>query len=124
METRARRRTSSLPRMTRRKLFSSSAARRAVATRVWGAIIADSTMGVALLAVTDVTANRSQVPVLGGVSVFLRDYCPNSAGLPVNRSIRFAVGGWVENKLPKVIPPRNGAMMKRCAVDGLAIRGR
>src|SRR5450755_1814823 len=44
METRARRRTSSLPRMTRRKLFSSSAARRAVATRVSGAIELDSTM--------------------------------------------------------------------------------
>ncbi len=54
----------------------------------------------------------------------LRPYCPNSAGLPVNRSIRFAVGGWVENKLPKLIPPRNGAIMKRCAVDGLAKSGR
>src|ERR1017187_3118169 len=40
METRARRRTSSLPRMTRRRLFSSSAARREAATRVSGAIVA------------------------------------------------------------------------------------
>jgi hypothetical protein len=34
-----------------------------------------------------------------------------------------AVGGCVENKLPKLIPPKNGAMIKRCAVDGLAISG-
>jgi hypothetical protein len=54
----------------------------------------------------------------------LRVYWKNSAGRPVNRSILFAVGGWVENRLPKLIPPRNGAMMKRCAVDGLAISGR
>jgi len=51
-------------------------------------------------------------------------YCPNSAGLPVNRSILLAVGGWVENKLPKLMPPKNGAMMKRCAVEGLATNGK
>jgi len=34
-------------------------------------------------------------------------YCINSAGLPVRRSMRFAIGGWVENRLPKFIP-RNG----------------
>src|ERR1700723_2332455 len=55
METSARRRTSSLPRMTRRRLLSSSAARREVATRVSGAIAGDSTMLVAPLAVTNVT---------------------------------------------------------------------
>jgi hypothetical protein len=44
-----------LPRMMRRKLFSSSAARREVATSVSGAIGADSTMRVTRLAVTDVT---------------------------------------------------------------------
>src|ERR1039458_5920497 len=44
METRARRRTSSLPRMTRRRLFSNSAARRAVATRASVAIRGDFTM--------------------------------------------------------------------------------
>jgi len=38
----------------------------------------------------------------------LRVYWKNSAGLPVNRSILFAVGGWVENRLPKLIPPKNG----------------
>ena len=30
-----------------------------------------------------------------------------SAGRPVSRSIRFAMGGWVENRLPRLIP-RNG----------------
>jgi len=35
-------------------------------------------------------------------------YCPNSAGLPVKRSILLAVGGCVENRLPKLIPPRKG----------------
>src|SRR5208282_5567415 len=39
IETKARRRTSSFPRITRRRLFSSSAARREVATRVSGAIV-------------------------------------------------------------------------------------
>ena len=34
-------------------------------------------------------------------------YWVNSAGRPVRRSIRFAIGGWVENKLPKFMP-RNG----------------
>jgi hypothetical protein len=34
-------------------------------------------------------------------------YCINSAGRPVRRSMRFAIGGWVENRLPKFIP-RNG----------------
>ena len=34
-------------------------------------------------------------------------YCVNSAGRPVSRSIRLAIGGWVENRLPKFIP-RNG----------------
>ena len=34
-------------------------------------------------------------------------YCVNSAGRPVSRSMRFAIGGWVENRLPKFIP-RNG----------------
>ena len=54
----------------------------------------------------------------------LRVYWKNSAGRPVNRSILFAVGGCVENRLPKLIPPKNGAIMKRCAVDGLATSGR
>ena len=51
-----------------------------------------------------------------------RHYCMNSAGRPVRRSIRFAIGGWVENKLPKFIP-RNGWIIKRCAVDGVASIG-
>ena len=46
----------------------------------------------------------------------------NSAGRPVNLSIRFAVGGCVENRLPKLIP-RNGAMMNKCAVEGVATNG-
>ena len=50
-------------------------------------------------------------------------YCRNSAGRPVNRSMRFAVGGCVENRFPKLIPPKNGWMMKRCAVDGVASSG-
>src|SRR6516165_7744867 len=32
------------------------------------------------------------------------DYCWNSAGRPVKRSIRFAIGGWVEKRFPKLIP--------------------
>src|ERR1700687_48726 len=58
METRARRRTSSLPRMTVRRLFSSSAARREVATRASGAIRGDFTMRVAEVAVTNVIVRR------------------------------------------------------------------
>jgi hypothetical protein len=33
-----------------------------------------------------------------------RFYCVNSAGLPVSRSMRFAIGGWVENSPAKLIP--------------------
>src|ERR1700687_728650 len=61
METRARRRTSSLPRMTRRRLASSSPARRAVAISVSGAIGADSTMRAAVAAVTAVIDQLSAV---------------------------------------------------------------
>ena len=39
-------------------------------------------------------------------------YCVNSAGRPVNRSMRLAIGGWVENKLPKFIPNRGWTMNK------------
>ena len=31
-------------------------------------------------------------------------YCVNSAGRPVRRSMRLAIGGCVENRLPKFIP--------------------
>src|ERR1017187_884619 len=53
-ETKAMRRTSSLPRMTRRSADSSSAARRALADNVSGGIRLDSTMGSELDAVTGV----------------------------------------------------------------------
>jgi hypothetical protein len=106
-----------------------------------GAIRGDSTMGVALLTVTNVTGVlisrlscvvefvvhevvRRALDDTEEQNLELRTYRPKSAGLPVKRSIRFAVGGWVENRLPKLIPPMNGWMMKRCAVDGLAISGR
>ena len=36
--------------------------------------------------------------------------------------MRLAMGGWVENRLPKFIPS-SGWMMNRCAVDGLACIG-
>ena len=36
----------------------------------------------------------------------LSAYCVNSAGLPVSRSILLAIGGCVENKLPKFIPSK------------------
>jgi hypothetical protein len=49
-------------------------------------------------------------------------HCINSAGLPVSRSIRFAIGGCVENKLPKFIP-NSGWIINRCAVDGDAAIG-
>ena len=51
--------------------------------------------------------------------LLLPAYCWNSAGRPVSRSILMAIGGWVENKLPKFIP-KSGWMINRCAVDGLA----
>jgi hypothetical protein len=51
-----------------------------------------------------------------------RHYCMNSAGRPVRRSIRFAIGGWVEKRLPKFIPS-NGWMMNKCAVEGVAAMG-
>jgi len=47
----------------------------------------------------------------------------SSAGRPVNRSIRLAMGGWVENRLAKSIPS-SGFTMNRCAVDGVAVIGR
>ena len=141
MDTSARRRTSSLPRITRRRLFSSSAARREVATIVSGAIRGDSTMALPEWPVTGVMGlsaisrqssvkAQSEAALMGGthsrieIAWKLRTYRPKSAGRPVSRSIRFAVGGWVENRLPKLIPPKNGWMIKRCAVDGLAISGR
>src|SRR5208282_6853470 len=139
METKARRRTSSLPRITVRRLASSAPARRAVAIIVSGAISADSTMRAAEAAVTDVTGSRrfdflcvtlcplwlrmnaepqgtqrytGENPPLkllpSARHSKQRLYWENSAGLPVRRSILFAVGGWVENRLPKLIPPRNG----------------
>ena len=40
----------------------------------------------------------------------------------MRRSIRFAIGGWVENKLPKFIPS-SGWMINKCAVDGEAAIG-
>jgi hypothetical protein len=49
--------------------------------------------------------SRPKGSVLGGRVLFA--YWVNSAGRPVKRSIRFAIGGWVENKLPKFMP-RNG----------------
>ena len=52
-------------------------------------------------------------PYLGTVvlcSLLIVHYCINSAGLPVRRSILFAIGGWVENRLANVpaLTPRNG----------------
>src|ERR1039458_1543607 len=55
------RRTSSLPRMTRRRADSSSAARRAVADRVSGGIRLDSTMWLGRIGVTGVI-NEFSVP--------------------------------------------------------------
>src|ERR1700751_1275216 len=46
----------------------------------------------------------------------------NSAGRPVSRSIRLAIGGCVENRLP-TLKPSNGATMNKCAVEGLAAIG-
>jgi hypothetical protein len=49
-------------------------------------------------------------------------YCVNSAGRPVNRSILFAIGGCVENKLAK-FTPTSGWIINKCAVDGVAAMG-
>jgi hypothetical protein len=49
-------------------------------------------------------------------------YWKNSAGCPVRRSIRFAIGGWVE-KRPLTLTPSSGWIMNKCAVEGDATMG-
>jgi hypothetical protein len=74
-----------------------------------------------------------KLDVVGGEHGFLRmikeatksiraPYGSRSAERPVNRSIRLAIGGWVENRLEK-FTPSSGATMNRCAVDGVACIG-
>src|SRR5580704_2020311 len=67
---------------------------------------------------------KSHLPQLGVLrpKSSVLTYCI-SAGRPVSRSIRLAIGGWVENRLPKLIP-RKGATMNKCAVEGEAAIGR
>lgn len=51
------------------------------------------------------------------------DQLSSSAGRPVSRSMRLAIGGWVENRFAKLTPLSSGATMKRCAFDGEACMG-
>src|SRR5919201_4018523 len=45
-----------------------------------------------------------------------------SIGLPVRRSMRLGIGGWVENRLAKSMPI-SGCTINKCAVEGVAIMG-
>src|SRR5208337_2450523 len=129
-ETTDRRTISSLPRMTLRSAFSSSVARDETALAVSGDIrrrfynaerdrvgYLRHGLGYWLLAFgswpnpdkqaksCNLRAN-SQEPT--AKSQWPHFYCINSAGRPVSRSIRLAMGGCVENRLPKLIPPSRG----------------
>ena len=42
---------------------------------------------------------------------------------PVSRSIRRAIGGWVEKRLAKLAPLIKGATINKCAVEGEACMG-
>ena len=42
----------------------------------------------------------------------------------MSRSIRRAIGGWVEKRLAKLAPLSKGATINKCAVDGEACIGR
>ena len=82
--------------MTVRSRFSSCAARDAVTVCVdMDALI--------LLWRADRTDEMNDYESVGRVP-FRNYYWVNSAGRPVRRSIRFAIGGCVENKLPRFIP--------------------
>src|SRR6185437_10562091 len=50
-------------------------------------------------------------------------YCCVCDGRPTSRSMRLAIGGWVEKRLAKLAPEMSGATMKRCAVEGEAPMG-
>ena len=43
---------------------------------------------------------------------------------PISRSMRFAIGGWVEKRLANISLPVNGCAMNKCAVVGEATSGR
>ena len=43
---------------------------------------------------------------------------------PVSRSIRRAIGGWVEKRLAKLAPLIKGATINKCAVEAEACMGR
>ena len=52
-----------------------------------------------------------------GVSIY-------TGARPVSRSIRLAIGGWVEKRFARLAPLSKGATINRCAVEGEAGMGR
>ncbi len=54
---------------------------------------------------------------------FRSSYSPLTELRPISRSIRFCIGGWVENKLVNIPPPTSGCAINKCALEGDATMG-